>query len=257
MRQFRQRVGLIHELRKLAAAEELLDGRRNRADVDQILRAHLVQILNGHALLDHALQAGQAHADLVLQQFAHRAQAAVAEVVDIVHIADAVEEAELIADGGDDVIHQHMLGHQLIGRFLERLIQRQAVFAHAVQKLDERGHMHALGEARRALVILGVEVGIVVGQEGLEVGEVVADDAHCAALHGNDDLVDAGVLGALGGVAGDDLAGGGEDLAGVGVFHILRQRHARHAAREGKLLIVLVAAHMRQIVALGVEQKGV
>ena len=66
-----------------------------------------------------------------------------------------------------------------------------------------------------------------------------------------------GVLGALSRVAGDDLAGGGEDLAGVGVFHILRQRHARHAAREGKLLIVLVAAHMRQIVALGVEQKGV
>ena len=35
----RQRVDLVHELRQLAGAEELLDGRDHRADVDQRLRA--------------------------------------------------------------------------------------------------------------------------------------------------------------------------------------------------------------------------
>ena len=49
-----------------------------------------VQILNGHALPDDALQAGEADAELVLQQLAHAAQAAVAQVVDVVGGADAV-----------------------------------------------------------------------------------------------------------------------------------------------------------------------
>ena len=257
VRQFRQRVGLVHELRELAAAEELLDGRGDRADVDQILRAHLVQVLNGHALLDHALQAGQAHADLVLQKLAHGAHAAVAEVVDVVHIADAVEEAELVADGGNDVVHQHVLGHELIGGLLKRLTEGQSVLAHAVQKRDQRGHMHALGKAHVAFLVLGVEVGVVVGEEGLEVGEVVADDAHFAAIRLHHDLVDAGVLGALSRVAGDDLAGGDENFARVGVFHVLGHGHAGNAAGQRQLFVELVAAHVRQIVALGVEQQGV
>ena len=49
-----------------------------------------VQILNGHALADNALHAGEADAELVLQQLAHAAQTAVAQMVDIVHRADAV-----------------------------------------------------------------------------------------------------------------------------------------------------------------------
>ena len=49
------------------------------------------EILNGHALADDALQAGEADAELVLQQLAHAAQAAVAEVVDVVRRADAVD----------------------------------------------------------------------------------------------------------------------------------------------------------------------
>src|SRR3546814_9099009 len=38
VRDFRQRVGLVHELRQLAGTEELFDGSRNRLGVDQIVR---------------------------------------------------------------------------------------------------------------------------------------------------------------------------------------------------------------------------
>ncbi len=93
------------------------------------------KVLNGHALFDHALQARKADADLVLQKLAHRAQAAVAEMVDVVHIADAVEQAELVADGRDDIVYQHVLGHELVRGLLERLVERQAVLAHAVKQV--------------------------------------------------------------------------------------------------------------------------
>jgi hypothetical protein len=65
-------------------AEELLDRRHDRADVDQGLRRDRLDVLGRHALAHHALHAGQARADLVLDELAHAAHAAVAEVVDVV-----------------------------------------------------------------------------------------------------------------------------------------------------------------------------
>ena len=81
-----QRVGLVHELRQLGGAEELLDGGHDRPDVDQGLRRDRLDVLGRHPLADDALHPGQAGADLVLDQLADRAQAPVAEVVDVVDL---------------------------------------------------------------------------------------------------------------------------------------------------------------------------
>ena len=58
---------------------------------------------HAHALLDGALHADQADAVLVLHQLADRADAAVAEVVDVVDRAAAVLELDEVADGLEDV----------------------------------------------------------------------------------------------------------------------------------------------------------
>ena len=79
-----ERVGLVHELRELRGSEELLHRRDDGADVDQGLRRDRLDVLGRHALADDALHAGQAGAELVLDQLADRADAAVAEVVDVV-----------------------------------------------------------------------------------------------------------------------------------------------------------------------------
>src|ERR1700723_1684348 len=50
-----QRVGLVHELGELAGAEELLDGRDHRADVDQGLWRDRLHVLRGHPLAAHPL----------------------------------------------------------------------------------------------------------------------------------------------------------------------------------------------------------
>ncbi len=90
-----QRVGLIHELRELAAAEEVADDRGQRLRVDQLLRRHAfdVHVEQGHALLDEALGAGEADAALVGEQFADGADAAAAEVIDVVEHAFAAAQA--------------------------------------------------------------------------------------------------------------------------------------------------------------------
>jgi hypothetical protein len=53
--------------------------------------------------LDQALRAGQAHAALVGEQLAHGADAAAAEVVDVVDDALALAQAHEVLGGGDDV----------------------------------------------------------------------------------------------------------------------------------------------------------
>src|ERR1039458_8248504 len=93
VRDLRQRIGLIHELRELAGTEEFADGRHNGLGVHQVVRhgrGHF--LVDGHLLFDGALHAHQADAELVFQQFAHGAHAAVAQVIDIVDRADALAQ---------------------------------------------------------------------------------------------------------------------------------------------------------------------
>ena len=113
-----QRVVLVHELGQLGGAEELLDGRVDRADVDQGLRGDGLGVLRGHAFTHDTLHTAQAGAQLVLDQLADLADTTVAEVVDIIHVHAQVDrfavahareslragvQGHQILDGGDDV----------------------------------------------------------------------------------------------------------------------------------------------------------
>ena len=129
VRQAGQRVGLVHELRQLGRAEELLDRSHDRPNVDQGLRRDRLDVLSGHPLADDPLHAREADPDLVLDQLAHGAQAPVAEVVDVVGLdrdLDAVRrahrllarvQAHEVLDGGADVV---------LGQRADRGVDRQA-----------------------------------------------------------------------------------------------------------------------------------
>ncbi len=94
--QFRQRINLIHELRQLAAAKEIANHGRKRLRIDQLLGRHRLDALikQRHALLDEAFGAGQTHAALIGEQFAHGAHATAAEMVNVIQGTFALFEAE-------------------------------------------------------------------------------------------------------------------------------------------------------------------
>ena len=97
---------------ELAGAEELLDGRHHRADVDQRLGRDGLDVLGGHALAHHPLHAGQADADLVLDQLADRTDPAVGEVVLVVEPVArlALGQVEQVGAGGEHLgARQHAL----------------------------------------------------------------------------------------------------------------------------------------------------
>ena len=104
VRDFRQRVVLVHELRQLRGAEELLDRGGHRLGVDQFLRGQAFGLGHRQALLDRALDADQADAEHVLGHFADRTHATVAQVVDV------VDRATTVADLGQDLDHVQDVG---------------------------------------------------------------------------------------------------------------------------------------------------
>ena len=90
-----------------------------------------------HALLDGALHAQQADAELVFHQLAHRTHAAIAEIVDVVDFAAAVAQfRQRLEDGEDVFLAQH---------------------PHRVGRVQAHAHVHLHAADRRKVVALGVE----------------------------------------------------------------------------------------------------
>ena len=106
VRNLGKRVGLIHELRKLAASEKFVHDGRDRLGVDEIVGHHGFDVLQAHLLLDRALHPDQADPVLVFDQFPHGTDPAVAQMVDVVHtaIGGAVFKVDQILDGRQDIL---------------------------------------------------------------------------------------------------------------------------------------------------------
>ena len=249
--QLGQGVGLVHELAQGGGTEELLDGRRHRADVHQTLWSHNVQVLEGHALADDPLHAGEADAELVLQQLAHGAHPAVAQVVDVVRLADAAGQAVQVVDGGKDVVQNDVLGQQQVHLIQDLLAQ--LVPGILLGQATQQDAAHLLLDAQ----VGGVQVDAHLPEEFAHVDHAVGEDADGLALHVQVHLRHAGVLERVGPGAGQGLPRLGQQLAGVRVGHRLGQGVAADAGGQGQLFIKLVAAHVGDVVAAVVVEQAV
>ena len=115
--------------------------RSDRTNVNQGLRGNDVQILNGHALTNDTLHTGEADAELVLQQLTNAAQTTVAQMVDVVGVADVMAKTQQIADGCQHIINDDVLRNQIILGSLD--VVNQLVLALALglcifQQLDRK-----------------------------------------------------------------------------------------------------------------------
>ena len=103
-----ERVVLVHELRKLAGTEELLDRSSHWLGVDQVLRHQAFAFSHRQTFFDRTLDADEAHAELVLGHLAYAADTTVTQVVDVVDDAFAVTDIDESLQDFDDVfLAQH------------------------------------------------------------------------------------------------------------------------------------------------------
>ena len=246
VRQLRQRVVLVSELGELRGAEELPDSRNHRADVDQRLRGQLVVVLRGHALLDDLLHADKADTELVLELLTDRTDAAVAEVVDIIHGADPVCQIQHIADGSKDVVLCDVLGAQLGNTQAHLpfdLVQVTAARLHDL--LQDRG-AHLLAHAAVMQVTADdiLRLQRVVGQHADDV-PVLQPDVHA---------VDTAVLDGKCQLGIDGRPGGAEQLAGQRRDDIVCRHLPGDTSGDRHLLVELVPTHGCDVVPLRIKE---
>ena len=252
VRQLCQRVVLVHELRERRGTEEFLDRGSYRTDIDQALRRYHVEVLDGHALADDALHAGEADADLVLEQLAYAAQTAVAQMVDVVYRADAVAQVEQVADGSEHIVNDDGLRDEVDVTVLEYLLKLLTLYA-GLDDLLEYGEADLFLDAE---FLCGHAAEVI--REVVNEYHAVAEYLDGSAVSGlYDNVVDAaaGNLGRL--LAGQHGVSLSDDLAGHRVGDGLEQLVAGDAARDVELLVVLVAADGGNVVTAHIEEHHV
>ena len=104
VRQFGQRIRLVHELAELGRAEKRLDDRGHRPGIHQVVDVDLLGIrVDGHALFDQAGHPGQPDRELIGNELADRADTAIAEVVDVVRGTTPLAQLDEVAEDLDEV----------------------------------------------------------------------------------------------------------------------------------------------------------
>ena len=86
MLEFRERIRLIHELRKLGAHEEFAHRTDDRPRVNELRRSDLRDVLRRHAVFHDALHARKTDPETRLDKLADRADATVPQMVHIVRL---------------------------------------------------------------------------------------------------------------------------------------------------------------------------
>lgn len=154
--EFGERIDLVHELRQLRAREELLHRSGDWTWVDELPRDDGLDIAGTHAVLDVSDHTIESDTELVLDEFAHGAHAAIAEVVDIVRLAfRIIIEADDFADDENEVVDIQNAVFFLVGTIdFEPLIEPIAADGAEVIALEIEEHAvdHLFG------VLLGGEV---------------------------------------------------------------------------------------------------
>ena len=180
VREASKRVGLVHELRELRGAVELLDGGHDRADVDQALRRDVIGVLACHALANDALHTAHANTELVLHQLAHRADATVAKVVDVVELLGGVAlmQRNEVTQGADDVLagKDLLVEGDVKAKLLVDLVTTNAgevvALVVEVEAVDERTGGVDGGRLARTLTTVDLDQGVLTrgGNVALERG---------------------------------------------------------------------------------------
>ncbi|MPM20381.1 hypothetical protein SDC9_66810 [bioreactor metagenome] len=257
MGQLGQGVCLIHELRQRRGSEELLNGGDDRPDVDEGLRRDDLHVLGGHTLFDYALHAGKPNAELVLQKLTDRADTAVAEVVNVVHRADVVGEANKVVERGQNVFHGNVLGHKLSHFFRQKRLKRRSVLR-LLQERDEHFVAHLFVEFNFIIVDSGILFGK--PHRGEKVGQrnhAVGEDFNFKGLGFDMHRVNAGCRNLCSLLTGQQRVGRIKQLAGIRSNDVAGNLLAGNAGCEIELLVVLITADLGEVVPARIEEHAV
>ena len=145
----RQRIGLVHELRELAASEKFANRRHHGFRIDQVVRhgrGHF--LVDRHFFLDRAFHPHQTDPELILEELPDGPHAAIAQMIDVVHGADVLGKLQRILD---DLVEVLRLKRAMFQRRVEAELYVELQPSHLGKIVLARVIEHPLEESRRRL----------------------------------------------------------------------------------------------------------
>ena len=182
-----------------------------------------------------------------MQQLAHAAEAAVAQVVDVVLHGDAPGQPVHIVDGRENVVYNDVLGDQLV--LVEENLVNELLAAVLAQQLLEDAEPDPL------LDLAGLEG--VEAHKAAHIAHAVGDHPERRAVHVDGHIADACGVQGPGVLLAQQIPLVEENLAGGRVRHGIDQLPPRDPLPQGEFLVELIPAHYGEIVPPGVEEEPV
>ena len=254
MREFRNGVGLFHELRQLGTSEEFLDRACHGTGVDKRRGFHIGGFGgDGHTLLDNSFKTEHTFSELMFQKFADGADATVRQVVDIVGRAETIGKTLVVSDCRYDVF-KRQVSYDKFFHVVSYCVKARFVAFDFVKKFFEVGIINLFQNSE----FLGIAVDDCVKVDG-----VVADDFefNCFLFavffgRGNFDVnfVHGVVLDFFRFFFGDDLAFFGKDFAGENAYDVAGDFLSLDTGSKAQLFVELIPADSRKVVTTIVEE---
>ncbi len=200
-----------------------------------------------HAFTDNTLQSRQTDAVLVLKQFTDTADTAVAEVIDIIRIADAVLEMHIVVDGSKNVFLGDVLRNKLVNTLLERISQCLRILVVLILEED-------LTESRIINLLMDSEFFRIAVNKVCDVNHKVAQHLDIALFCLNYNTRNSRVLNGIRHLTRNGFACAAEYFAVCLIDDILCEDMADNTVAEGKLLIKFITADLGKIIAARIKQ---
>ena len=154
-------------------------------------------------------------------------------------------QAAQVVDGRKHIVRDDVFRNEQVEVLLDGFLERVALVL-----------LHELAQDHAAHKFLDTELGRVEVDVVLHVDHAVAEHADGLAVHIQVDVVDACFGDLLGALAREHLARLGKDLTGHRVGDRGRQREAGDAAAQAELLIELITADVRDVIAAAVIEQA-
>ena len=168
-------------------------------------------------------------------------------MVDIIGGANAVAQTVQVVDGGQDVLHSDGAADQLV----------MVAAEHFLLLLHIGGGVEDLLDLIKGAALVDAALLDIKGEEALCVHTAVGDDLDLLALDAQNNGIHTGGICLLGQLTGDLALGLNDDLASQGSNDVLSGNKASDAAGQRQLLVHLVAAETRQVIAARIEEQHV
>ena len=204
--------------------------------------------MSSHTLAYHSLHSGKTDTVLILQQFAYCTDTSVAQVVDIIIVAQTILQMHIIVNGSKDIFLGNMFWNQFIYIFLDSFCKLLRIITILIQNRFQHRIIYQLMDTQ----FLGIAVYIMC-QINHQTGQYLNISLFCLNIYKRNSCI-LNLISQLYSYFGTCSC---QDFACGRIHNISSQNLISDSVTKHQLLIKFISTDFGQIISTGIEEHGI